>query len=284
MVSKEHTETKTTPSHTIQPCFTDIANLTHESFQKDMADILDRAAEKGIRKIMITGACPASSQAAIALSKKFVGHAVRLYTTTGVHPHAASQFSQNVAQDMVTQAQTERDKIKAIGETGLDFYRDLSPRAIQEHAFHEQLAVAAKVNLPVFLHERDAHQRFFAILKEHRDHLKKVIVHCFTGDKQALFRYLDMDCFIGLTGWITDRKRGSHLLPLIKAIPLDRLLIETDAPYLLPHNINPQPETRRNEPALLPAIFHALSAHRQEAKHMLMQQLYRNADVFFDLT
>ena len=265
------------------PCFVDIANLTHESFQQDIVEVLDRAAQMGVEKIITTGACPVSSQAAVTLCKERRSHPVKLYATLGVHPHAAHQFSQNVVQDLYLQAEQEQDVVKAIGETGLDFYRDLSPRPVQEQAFHEQLDLAAQLNLPVFLHEREAHERFFAILQEHRDDLPRVIVHCFTGDKRALFRYLDLDCFIGLTGWITDKKRGKHLLPLIGNIPVHRLLVETDAPYLLPHNIYPRPKTRRNEPALLPEVFRALAVQRDETEHELMQNLYRNANFFFNL-
>ena len=264
-----------------EPSFIDIANLTHESYEKDMEQVLDRALTQGVKKIIITGACPHSNQEAIKLTERFQAHKIELYTTLGIHPHEAKQFNHQIAKDIL--ACSAITQVKAIGETGLDFYRDLSPRNVQEHAFTEQLSIAAETGLPLFLHEREAHERFFTILKSHRDQLGKLIVHCFTGNKKALFRYLDMDCFIGLTGWITDERRGQHLLPLIKNIPLHRLLIETDAPYLLPHTIQPKPATRRNEPMFLPEVFAKLKRYRSEDSTTLMQQLYSNANDFFNL-
>ena len=261
--------------------FIDIANLTHESFNKDLNKVLDRAEKFGIKKIIITGACPHSNEQAVKLTEQFAEHKVQLSTTAGVHPHEAKQFNQEVAQNITGLSQI--DVVKAIGETGLDFYRDLSPRPVQEQVFINQLAIAAETGLPVFLHERNAHQRFFAILKDYRDHLHKVIVHCFTGDKKSLFNYLDIDCFIGLTGWICDERRGSHLLPLIPNIPLNRLLIETDAPYLMPRTLHIKPRTRRNEPMFLSEVFNLIKQHQDGNTQIIMQQLYDNANSFFNL-
>ncbi len=138
---------------------------------------------------------------------------------------------------------------------GLDFNRDFSPRPDQERAFEAQLALAVEYQLPVFLHERDAHERFAPILKAYRDHLVGAVVHCFTGSRQALFDYLDLDCHIGITGWVCDERRGKPLAELVHNIPDNRLLLETDAPYLLPRDLpEAPPKKRRNEPSLLPWI------------------------------
>ena len=134
-------------------------------------------------------------------------------------------------------------KIAAVGECGLDYNRNFSPPEAQRKCFEDQLTLAAELGKPVFLHERDAFSDFSSILKQYRTSLPGAVVHCFTGgqtEAEARFvleAYLTIDCYIGITGWINDERRGSHLIPLLKTIPADRLLLETDAPYLLPRNL-----------------------------------------------
>ncbi len=158
-----------------------------------------------------------------------------------------------------------RPEVVAVGECGLDYFRNLSPAPAQRAAFHRQLALAARVGKPVFLHERDAHEDFVAILREHRASLAGGVAHCFTGTQQQLARYLELRLAVGMTGWICDERRGAHLLPLMREIPADRLLLETDGPYLLPRNLTAKPAGRRNEPAYLPHIAAAIAAARGES-------------------
>jgi TatD DNase family protein len=132
-----------------------------------------------------------------------------------------------------------------------------------------QLQLAARVGKPVFLHERDAHEDFLAILREHRASLVGGIAHCFTGTGEQLDRYLGQDLAIGITGWICDERRGAHLLPLMPGIPADRLLLETDGPYLLPRDLRPKPASRRNEPAYLPHIAAVVARARGESVETL---------------
>jgi TatD DNase family protein len=153
----------------------------------------------------------------------------------------------------------------AAGECGLDYFRDFSPRPVQRQAFHRQLELAAKMGKPVFLHQRDAHEDFLAILREHRKTLVGGVTHCFTGNAHELTAYLDLGFAIGITGWICDERRGAHLLPLMREIPADRLLLETDGPYLLPRDLSPKPASRRNEPAYLPHITEAVARARGES-------------------
>ena len=135
----------------------------------------------------------------------------------------------------------------------------------------------------MFLHERDAHARFAAILAEHIDNLGDVVVHCFTGDAAALHRYLEMGCYIGVTGWICDERRGANLLELVGQIPDDRLMLETDAPYLLPRDLKPKPKSRRNEPANLPHVLTAVAAARNQSAEYVANRTTRNAERFFRL-
>ena len=175
------------------------------------------------------------------------------------------------------------DKVVAIGETGLDYFRDFSPRKDQQSSFEYQIQIAIDTCLPFFLHQRDAHDDFIAILKESRDRLHEVVVHCFTGSKAEMYECLDLDCHIGITGWICDERRGTHMKEYMKDIPANRLMIETDAPYLKPRNLRPKIKSHRNEPRLLPWILGTLAACRNEHPETLAEVTTRNAREFFRL-
>ena len=172
---------------------------------------------------------------------------------------------------------------RASFESKLDYFRDFSPREAQIFSFEQHIQLAVENKMPIFLHQRDAHTDFRPILSEHRDRLNHVVVHCFTDNKKALFDYLDLDCFIGITGWICDERRGRHLLELVKNIPLNRLLIETDAPYLIPRNLKPKPKTRRNEPKYLPHIADFIAQQINLSVDELVDITTDNSKVFFNL-
>lgn len=227
------------------------ANLGHESFAADLDEVLERATAIGISHLLVTGTSPSSSEKAVSLAQQ---HPTLLSATAGIHPHEARHC--DTAGLACIEALSRLDCVKAIGETGLDFNRDFSPRPQQEIAFEHHLELAAKIGKPVFLHQRDAHMRFLPILRTYRDALPKGgVVHCFTGEKHELYDYLDMDMYIGVTGWVCDERRGAHLLEFLHDIPEDRLLLETDAPYLLPRTLRPRPSSRRNEPAFLSEVL-----------------------------
>ena len=170
-----------------------------------------------------------------------------------------------------------------MGETGLDFYRDFSPRPDQERAFEAQLEIASRLGLPVFMHERDAHRRFVEILKPVRDRLGPAVIHCFTGDRDDLDTYLDLDLHVGITGWICDERRGLHLRELVGRIPTDRLMLETDSPYLLPRDLRPRPRSRRNEPAHLAHVARAVASATGETVEALAARTTATACAFFGL-
>ncbi len=230
------------------------ANLSHESFHDDLDEVLARAQQVGLEKLVVTGTNLESSRQAIDLCRQYPH---LLVSTVGLHPHEASHFSTDMEQEFRQLALN--DCVKSLGETGLDFNRNYSPHADQEKAFEAQLAMAVELQLPLFLHQRDAHDRFLPILKEYRDKLSQVVVHCFTGKQEELYDYNDLDLYIGITGWVCDERRGYELHPLLKDIPHKRLLLETDAPYLLPRNIQPKPRSRRNEPANLVYVLKMLA-------------------------
>lgn len=253
------------------------ANLTHDSFDHDFDKVLSRAADAGVTCMVVTGASREGSEQAQKLSDR---HEF-LYATAGIHPHHAEETDQSTIRLLKDLANDS--KVKAIGETGLDFFRDFSPRATQVKSFEQHIELAIETGLPMFLHERDAHPTFAEVLQNHRDDLSRAVVHCFTGEKDALYAYLDLDCYIGITGWICDERRGEHLKTLVKDIPDNRLMIETDAPYLMPRTIRPKPKTRRNEPMNLPEVCRTVAECRDVSYDDLAALTTRNAVEFFDL-
>jgi len=253
------------------------ANLTHESFRHDFDDVMARAHAAGVHQLLVTGSSLAASEQALSLARKHE----ELFATAGIHPHEASNANEAVLSDIASLASAP--EVCAIGETGLDFNRDFSPRPTQEKVFNAHLAMACDIGKPVFLHQRDAHSRFLPILKEFRDQLAGGVVHCFTDNRQALYDYLDMDMYIGITGWICDERRGKELQTLVRDIPADRLLLETDAPYLVPRTLKPRPKTRRNEPAWLTEVLQVTARCRDTDERRLALQTTDNARRLFSL-
>jgi TatD DNase family protein len=234
-------------------------NLAHDSYDADRPAVIERAYAAGVTQMIVTGSSEASTRAALALA---IAHRGRLFATAGVHPHHASDWTASLHAALRELA--EAPEIVAVGECGLDYFRDLSPRSAQRTAFAAQLELAREVRKPVFLHQRDAHADFTAILREHVAGLSGGVAHCFTGGAGELDTYLGLGLAIGITGWICDERRGKHLLPLMASIPSDRLLLETDGPYLLPRDLPVKSETRRNEPAYLPHIAATVARARGE--------------------
>ncbi len=256
-------------------------NLTHPSFADDCAAVLERAYEAGVRQLVLTGTSVEESEKALLLCETLDPEAGRLFATAGVHPHDASQWSADSASQLRVLLGDPR--ARAVGECGLDFNRDFSPRPQQEKALEEQLSLAVELNLPVFLHERDASQRLLEILRDYRDRLPAAVVHCFTGEKRALFGYLDLDLHIGITGWICDERRGLHLQPLVREVPRGRLMLESDAPYLLPRSLRPKPKSNRNEPGYLGEVLDVVAHHRGESPAVLAEHSSTCAREFFGL-
>jgi TatD DNase family protein len=254
------------------------ANLTHDSFDADRDAVIGRAVAIGVRRIIVTGSSEQSSRDAIRLAESRPG---LLYATVGVHPHHASEYTPRV-NDVLLQL-LRKDSVVAVGECGLDYYRDLSPRAAQRDAFQAQLELAEASRLPVFLHQRDADAEFVALLRPMLHRICGGVAHCFTGDAAALSEYLGMGLYIGITGWICDERRGVELRRLAKDIPLDRLMIETDAPYLLPRNLNPKPATRRNEPMYLREVLRAFAEASGRSEETVAQAATGNAERLFGL-
>ena len=253
-------------------------NLGNEAYRHDLDQVIDRAVAAGVTRMVVTGTSVTGSRNATQIA---AGRPGALFATAGVHPHDARHWDAEARAAIA--ALVADPVVVAVGECGLDFNRDFSPRADQERCFEEQVALAAETVMPAFLHERDAHQRLIDILRPWRDRLPRAVLHCFTGTGDELRDYLDLDLHIGITGWICDERRGHHLRELVSLIPEDRLMVETDGPYLLPRDVRPRPPGRRNEPAFLPHILRSVAACRGVSPAALAATTTATASAFFNL-
>jgi TatD DNase family protein len=252
------------------------ANLAHDSFDADRDAVMARARAEGVVQMIITGSSEEATRRAIELSR---AHPGVLFATCGVHPHHAADLTDATRPALKELARAP--EVRAVGECGLDYFRDFSPRDLQRRAFGWQLELARSTGKPVFLHQRDAHDDFVAILKEHG--VTNGVAHCFTAGEKERDAYLELGLHIGITGWINDERRGLHLRDVVKGIPADRLMVETDAPYLLPRDIKPAPKSRRNEPHYLPYVVRAIAKARGETPDSVAASSTATARRFFRL-
>lgn len=252
-------------------------NLTSSQFAKDRDDVVARAQAAGVSGMLLTGTNLHESQQAQQLAK----HYPRCWSTAGVHPHDSSSWTQDTA-DALRQLAAQPEVV-AIGECGLDFNRNFSTPEEQERAFSAQLALAAERGMPVFLHCRDAHDRFLALLDPWLPRLPGAVLHCFTGTLDEAQACLARGIYLGITGWVCDERRGLELRDVLPHIPADRLFVETDAPYLLPRDLSPKPASRRNEPAHLGHILACVAQLRGEDAQWLRDVTNRNVQTLFGI-
>jgi len=253
------------------------ANLTHPAFHADLPEVLARARAAGVTAIVVTGSSVAESINSLKLSN---AHPETIHATAGIHPHHASECDATTIPALRVLAQQPR--VVAIGECGLDFNRNYSPHPDQEKWFIAQVELACEIRKPLFLHSRDAKEKFVEVLKQFKD-LPPAVAHCFTGEKAELHAYINLGLYIGITGWICDERRGAHLVELVREIPADRLMLETDSPYLTPRDLRPQPKARRNEPAHLRHILGAVARALGKPVEQVAEETTRNARTFFGL-
>jgi TatD DNase family protein len=240
--------------------------------------MMQRAADAGVGRIIVTGSSDESNVRAAELAEQSPGV---LFSTAGVHPHHASDYTDE--SDAVIRSLIQKDVVVAVGECGLDYFRNFSPRDAQLEAFKRQLDIAKESGLPVFLHQRDAHDDFVELLEPALPELSRAVAHCFTGEGESLREYIAMGLYVGITGWICDERRGKHLYDIVSIIPDDKILIETDAPYLLPRSLRPKPKSRRNEPMYLPEVVRVVAEARGQTEEHIASITTRNAERFFGL-
>ena len=255
----------------------DIAcNFTSERFDKDLDEVINRAIDNKITKFGLI--CSQMSDLN-KLLKIYEQYSKNMFYTIGVHPHHANEINDDYLKKLKDEITTNNPH--AIGETGLDFFRNLSTYEEQIYAFEEQIKIAIDTNKPLFLHQRDSHDDFIKILRKYSSDISKAVVHCFTGTQEQLDDYLELDCYIGVTGWICDEKRNVELRKTIKNIPLEKLMIETDCPYLIPKNLVEKPKNNRNEPSNLNHIINEIAELMEIDIDILRKQTFENTINYF---
>lgn len=242
-------------------------NLFSPQFAGEEAPLIAAAQRAGITRCLLISSDLAEGQKNSQFCQQHSG----CFSTAGVHPHQAGLIAADWLEQL--EQQLTSPEVVAIGECGLDFNRDFSPRPQQLSVFSAQLALSQRRQLPVYLHERDAFATQVAMLKEQPP--PAGIAHCFTGDSEQLKTYLDLGLYIGITGWLCDERRGQALQHALAYVPLDRLILETDAPYLTPRTIRPRP--RCNTPALLPAIATEVARLTGYSLQQIAEQSYQNS-------
>ncbi len=255
----------------------DIAcNFTNERFDKDLDEVINRAITNKITKFGLI--CSRLSDLD-RLLEIYNQYSKDMFFTIGIHPHHANEINDEYLKNL--KEAVINNNPHAIGETGLDFFRNLSTYDEQIYAFKEQIKIAIDTNKPLFLHQRDSHDDFIKILREYSSDINKAVVHCFTGTQEQLEDYLELDCYIGVTGWICDEKRNVELRKTIKNIPLEKLMIETDCPYLIPKNLPNKPKNNRNEPINLNHIVNEIAVLMEIDIESLRKQTFKNTINYF---
>ena len=255
----------------------DIAcNFTSERFDKDLDEVINRAIANKITRFGLI--CSQMSDVN-KLLKIYEQYSKNMFYTIGVHPHHANEINDDYLKKLKDEITTNNPH--AIGETGLDFFRNLSTYEEQIYAFEEQIKIAIDTNKPLFLHQRDSHDDFIKILRKYSSDISKAVVHCFTGTQEQLDDYLELDFYIGVTGWICDEKRNVELRKTIKNIPLEKLMIETDCPYLIPKNLVEKPKNNRNEPSNLNHIINEIAELMEIDIDILRKQTFVNTINYF---
>ena len=230
--------------------FIDIAcNFTHDSFKHNLDEVLNNAEHAGVDKFVLLCASLADIDPIKVIESNTPE---KFFISAGIHPHHATEILEINYDALLIKLKSINPN--AIGETGLDYFRNISPPDIQKKSFGMHIEIAKELSLPLYLHQRDAHSDFIRIIKENISNFPRFVVHCFTGTQAELDEYLELGAYIGLTGWICDAKRNIDLRKSIKNIPIEKMMIETDSPYLIPKNLIVKPKKNINEPKYLPHI------------------------------
>jgi len=257
--------------------FIDIAcNFTHDSFKDNLDEVLNNAEHAGVDKFVLLCASLDDIDPIKVIQNNTPE---KFFISAGIHPHHATEILEINYDALFNKLKSINPN--AIGETGLDYFRNISPPNIQKKSFGMHIEIAKELNLPLYLHQRDAHSDFIRIIKENISNFPKFVVHCFTGTQAELDEYLELGAYIGLTGWICDAKRNIDLRKSIKNIPIEKMMIETDSPYLIPKNLMLKPKKNINEPKYLPHIANEICELTGYELEELKSATSNNAIKFF---
>ena len=279
------------PSH---PLIDIGVNLSNPRLLKRLDELMLKALEADVKGMILTGTDPKNSLSSLDLIIKLEQDfpKLRFWSTAGVHPHDAQEALAQTYQhgtwlQHILYCHHLSNKVVAVGECGLDYERNYSTPTAQREVFEQQLQLAVQLQKPLFLHQRGAQHDFIAMLKNYRNDLATrgkalaAVVHCYTDDLTTLEHLLDLGCYIGVTGWIADERRAEKLRNAVTHLPLNRVLIETDAPYLLPRTLRPKPKNGLNQPAYLPHIAEQLAIYMNTDVNTLIASALENTlDLF----
>ena len=244
----------------------------------DLEIVTQESVDAKVTDVLVISSDIDESQRAISLMQKSPLNNLRLHATAGVHPH----YADNIKPESWTKlrALLADNKIAAVGECGLDFNRNFSTQNNQINAFDTQLKIAVEYQKGVYLHERDAFDTQYAMLQKVHHKLPFLVAHCFTGTSPQMHKYLDLGCYIGITAWVCDDKRGQDLQAAVASLPLDKLLLETDAPYLFPKTVRPR--AKQNAPKYIYAIAEKIAQIKQVSVEEIAHAAYQNANYLFN--
>ena len=261
------------------------SNLTSSKFESDLDEVIKRARDGGVQKQVITGSSIKESHHALDIARKYPGE---FYSTAGIHPHNASQYTPECVNAL--EALLSNPEVVAVGETGLDFFRNISTHEQQKESFEAHLKLAFRLKKPLFLHQRDAHTDFMNTIEYVMTQMKldwkdlpPIVVHCFTGKSKELEEYIRVGFYVGITGFIGIKGRGDNLLSfLAHKVPLEKLMIETDAPYMKPNNA-PKLPSGNNEPCNLQYVAEIIAPLYKISEEELWKITTKNAEKFFGI-
>jgi len=250
------------------------AHLDTEEFSKDLREVIDRAKQEGVENIVTVGIDLQSSLRAVEIANKYEG----VYAAVGLHPHNAKKAKENYIKELISLASDK--KVVAWGEIGLDFFKSYSPSEQQKKVFIEQLQAAAELDLPVIIHDRDAHEEVFSILKEITKRYNKVrgVIHCFSGDTDLAKRFIQIGFYISIPGTVT-YKKASKIRRVVSEISLEHILIETDCPFLTPY----QKRGKRNEPSFVKFVAQEIGLIKGVDFELVSDKTSANAKKLFGL-
>jgi TatD DNase family protein len=245
-------------------------HLNSPDFANDLEDTINRAHAAGVRQMMVVGYDPITNRRALEV----VRGRQNFYAAVGIHPHDAKDFDERAVAELAVHASDP--SVVALGEVGLDFYRNLSPKEDQEKAFKRQIRMAREMNLPLIIHSRDAYEQVIQILKREKISSRGGVMHCFTAGIDLAKQCIDLGLLIGLAGPVT-YKKNEQLRQVAREIPAESLLIETDCPYLSPEPLR----GKRNEPAWVAKVAEVIARERKITPDELGVITTRNAEQLF---
>lgn len=258
-------------------------NLSNSQYIDYIDTLKQHSIEGGIKGWLVISNSEKEWNSNLSHCKKYSSSDFTIKTTIGIHPHSAKEANNNSWKNLES-ILAKDNNIVAIGECGLDYNRMFSSKVVQIRVFIQQIEIAHKYKLPLYLHERDAHDDFYDILSTYKKKYPDLrgIVHCFTGNKTIMQKYLDLGFYIGITGWLCDNRRNEDLILAIKDLPLEKLILETDSPFLIPISYSKKYDTRRNQPDSISYVVDKISQITKIKKEDIIKMSIDNTKALFN--